>query len=116
VARCRKKRVAVTWKKPSAKRNAANAGAKKLSPIDSTAKNKAQTNFTNPDAKIMNLSNKGSDYSHNDQAVLNGEEQIIEAAEVTSAANDKQQAVPIARTAPDNLDEAGIEEPKMASC
>jgi transposase len=87
---------------------------KEPAPIDPTPKDKAQTNFTDPEAKIMKQSNKGFDYSYNAQAVVDGEEQIIVAAEVTSAANDKQQAVPMAQAALDNLNAAGIERPKTA--
>jgi transposase len=87
---------------------------KEPAPIDPTPDDKAQTNFTDPEAKIMKQSNKGFDYSYNAQAVVDGEEQIIVAAEVTSAANDKQQAVPMAQAALDNLDAAGVERPKSA--
>ena len=75
---------------------------------------KAQTNFTDPEAKIMKQSNKGFDYSYNAQAVVDGADQIIVAAEVTSAANDKQQAVPMAQAALDNLNAAGIARPQGA--
>ena len=85
---------------------------KEPAPIDSTPEDKAQTNFTDPEAKIMKQSNKGFDYSYNAQAVVDSEAQIIVAAEVTSAANDKQQAVPMAQAALNNLDAAGIERPK----
>jgi transposase len=87
---------------------------KEPAPIDPTPKDKAQTNFTDPEARIMKQSNKGFDYSYNAQAVVDGEEQIIVAAEVTSAANDKQQAVPMAQAALDNLNAAQIERPKTA--
>jgi len=87
---------------------------KEPAPIDPTPEDKAQTNFTDPEAKIMKQSNKGFDYSYNAQAVVDAEEQIIVAAEVTSAANDKQQAVPMAQAALDNLNAAGIERPKAA--
>src|SRR5215469_7383920 len=60
-------------------------------PVKSSPEDKAQTNFTDPEAKIMKQSNKGFDYSYNAQAVVDGAEQIIVAAEVTRAANDKQQ-------------------------
>jgi transposase len=83
-------------------------------PIDLTPEDTAQTNFTDPAAKIMKQSNKGFDYSYNAQAVVDGEEQIIVAAEVTNQANDKQQGVPMARAALDNLAAAGIEQPKAA--
>ena len=58
---------------------------KEPAPIDPTPEDKAQTNFTDPEAKIMKQSNKGFDYSYNAQAVVDGEDQIIVAAEVTNA-------------------------------
>jgi transposase len=82
--------------------------------IDPTPADKAQTNFTDAEAKIMKQSNKGFDYSYNAQAVVDGADQIIVAAEVTNQANDKQQAVPMARAALDNLAAAEIERPKAA--
>jgi transposase len=87
---------------------------KEPAPIDPTPEAKAQTNFTDPEAKIMKQSNKGFDYSYNAQAVVDGAEQIIVAAEVTNQANDKQQGVPMARAALDNVTTAGIERPKAA--
>ncbi len=76
---------------------------------------KAQTNFTDPEAKIMKQSNKGFDYAFNAQAVVDSEAQIIVSAGVTTQANDKQQAVPMAQAALDNLDAAGIEKPEEAN-
>jgi transposase len=83
-------------------------------PIDSTPEDKAQTNFTDPEAKIMKQSNKGFDYAYNAQAVVDGEAQIIVAAQVTRQANDKQQAAPMAQAAVNNLDAAGIARPTAA--
>jgi transposase len=80
-------------------------------PIDPTPKEKAQTNFTDSEAKIMKQSNKGFDYSYNAQAVVDGANQIIVAAEVTRATNDKQQAVPMAQATLNNLNTAGIKRP-----
>jgi transposase len=85
---------------------------KEPAPVDPTPEEKAQTNFTDPEAKIMKQSNKGFDYSYNAQAVVDGANQIIVAAEVTRAANDKQQAVPMAQAALANLEAAGIQRPK----
>ncbi len=85
---------------------------KEPAPVDSNPEEKAQTNFTDPEAKIMKQSNKGFDYSYNAQAVVDSTEQIIVAAEVTSEANDKQQAVPMAQAALNNLNAAGIERPR----
>src|SRR3954471_21614657 len=83
-------------------------------PIDPTPEDKAQTNFTDAESKIMKQSNKGFDYSYNAQAVVDGEEQIIVAAFATNAANDKGQAVPMAQAALENLKAAGIERPTAA--
>jgi hypothetical protein len=85
---------------------------KEPAPVDATPEAKAQTNFTDPESKIMKQSNKGFDYSYNAQAVVDGANQIIVAAEVTPAANDKQQAVPMAQAALENLEAAGIERPR----
>ena len=85
---------------------------KEPAPVDPTPDDKAQTNFTDPDARIMKRSNKGFDYCYNAQAVVDGEHQIIVAAETTAAANDKQQAVPLAQAAVANLAAAGIERPR----
>jgi transposase len=87
---------------------------KEPAPIDPTPEEKAQTNFTDPEAKIMKQSNKGFDYSFNAQAVVDSANQIIVAAEVTNQANDKKQAGPMARAALDNLEAAEIERPKTA--
>ena len=77
-------------------------------PIAETPKERAQTNFTDPDSKIMKTNNKGFDYCYNVQAAVDGEHQIIVAAETTNACNDKQQAAPMAQAALDNLQAAGI--------
>ena len=87
---------------------------KEPAPVDATPQDKAQTNFTDPEAKIMKQSNKGFDYSYNAQAVVDGQDQIIVAAEVTNQANDKQQGVPMARAALDNLTAAQIDRPQGA--
>ena len=88
---------------------------KEPAPVDPTPEAKAQTNFTDPEAKIMKQSNKGFDYSFNAQAVVDAEMQIIVAARVTTQANDKQQAVPMAQVAVENLKAAEIERPKDAN-
>jgi transposase len=78
-------------------------------PIKETPEAKEQTNFTDPDAQIMKTNNKGWDYCGNAQAAVDGEHQIIVAAEVTNESNDKQQAVPLAEATLENLEAAGIE-------
>jgi transposase len=83
-------------------------------PISETPEDKAQTNFTDPEAKIMKTSNKGFDYCFNAQAVVDEEHQIIVGAEVTPAANDKQQATPLVQATLANIAAAGIEKPQEA--
>ena len=87
---------------------------KEPAPVDATPEDRAQTNFTDPEAKIMKQSNKGFDYSSNAQAVVDAEDQIIVAAEVTNQANDKQQGVPMAQAALDNVKAAQIDRPPLA--
>src|SRR5262249_56916378 len=59
-------------------------------PISEEPEDSAQTNFTDPESKIMKVSNKGFDYCFNAQVVVDEEHQIILAAEVSAAANDQQ--------------------------
>jgi transposase len=80
-------------------------------PIDDTPDPKAQTNFTDPELKIMKTNNKGWDYCGNGQAVVDGKRQIILACDVVPDTNDKQQAAPMAQQALANLAAAGIERP-----
>ena len=78
-------------------------------PVDPTPKAMAQRNFTDPESKIMKVSNKGFDQCGNAQIVVN-EEHIILAANVTPQANDKQQVKPMVGEAQENLTAAGVEE------
>lgn len=89
-------------------------GGREPKPIDETPADKAQTNFTDPEAKIMKVSNKGFDYCYNAQVMVDEESQIIVAGDVTPKANDKQQATPLAKQTQENLAAAGIETPKQA--
>ncbi len=88
---------------------------KPAGPIVETPDDKAQTNFTDPELKMMKANNKGWDYCGNAQASVDGAFQIIVACEVTDAANDKQQAVPMAQATLENLDRAGIALPTDAA-
>jgi transposase len=80
-------------------------------PIDETPDAKAQSNFTDPELKIMKTNNKGWDYCGNAQVVVDDVCQIIVACDVTAASNDKEQAVPLAQAALANLERAGIARP-----
>jgi transposase len=59
-------------------------------------KPKAQRNFTDPESRIMKDGATGSfEQSYNAQIAVDGQAQIIVAATLTQAANDKQQLVPV---------------------
>ena len=66
---------------------------------------KAQTSFTDPDLKVMKQSNKGWDYSGNAQIGVDATCQIIVACYVTAAANDQQQAAPLAQATRTSLEQ-----------
>jgi hypothetical protein len=81
-------------------------------PIDDTPLDKAQTNFTDPELHIMQTNNKGWEYCGNAQVSVDGACQIILACDVTDAANDKQQAEPVAQATLATLTQAGIALPQ----
>jgi transposase len=84
-------------------------------PVEDKPDDKAQSNFTDPALHIMRTNNKGWDYCGNAQASVDGACQIILACDVTDAANDKQQAEPVAQATLATLSQAGLERPKDAS-
>ena len=90
-------------------RQASGEPVRQRKPVDPKPKPKDQRNFTDPESKIMKTSNKGFDQCGNGQAVGN-EEQIILAADVTDAANDKQQVEPLVEQTKQNIKSAGVEE------
>ena len=83
--------------------------------VHETPDDKAQMSFTDPELHIMQISNKGWDYCGNAQVSVDGACQIIVACDVTAAANDKQQAVPMAQVTAAYLAQAGIERPQDAA-
>ena len=92
-----------------------HAGGRPAAPIREVPDDKAQTNFTDPEMKIMPQNNKGWDYGGNAQVVVDDVCQIILACDVVIQTNDKQQAVPMAEQALAHLQAAGIERPRDAS-
>ena len=68
---------------------------------------KAQYNFTDPESKIMKVSNKGWDQCINTQVAVN-EHQIIVAADVTDETNDKKQVRPMVEQLKQNLAAVGV--------
>jgi transposase len=89
-----------------------HAGGRPAQPISEVPDDKAQTSFTDPELKIMKQANKSFEYSGNAQVVVDDVCQIIVAWDVVTDSNDKQQAVPMAQRALDNLEAAGIARPK----
>ena len=92
-----------------------HAGGRPPAPIREEPDDKAQTNFTDPELKIMQQNHKGWDYGGNAQAVVDDACQIIMACDVVIETNDKQQAVPMAEKALANLQAAGIARPSDAA-
>jgi len=64
-----------------------------------------QRNFTDPESRIMKMPTKAFDQAYNCQAVVDAESQIIVAEDVTDAANDKEQVVPMVEEIEANLGE-----------
>ena len=81
-------------------------------PVKDSPDDKAQSNFTEPELRIMRTNNKGWEYCGNAQASVDGTCQIILACDVTEASNDKQQAEPLAQATLATLTQAGLERPK----
>ena len=94
----------------AARRQAEGKGPPTKPPTEAVPEPKDQLNFTDPESRIMKVSNKGWDQCGNEQAVAN-EDQIILAADVTDQANDKRQAVPMVDQTLKNLETAGVEQP-----
>lgn len=76
-------------------------------PDAAVPKPKDQRNFTDPESKIMKMSNKGFDQCGNAQTVTN-EDQIIVSADVTDQANDVRQVEPMVKKTLENLDAIGV--------
>ncbi|RPI11651.1 MAG: IS1182 family transposase [Zetaproteobacteria bacterium] len=72
-------------------------------PTQATPKPKAQRNFTDPESRIMqDGATKSFVQAYNAQVAVDGTAQIIVAAAVTQAANDKQQLIPMLTAATAN--------------
>jgi transposase len=64
---------------------------------------KKQYNFTDPQSKIMKVSNKGWDQCVSAQAAVDSKNQIIVACDVTNETNDKQQFEPMLEKSQENV-------------
>ena len=76
-------------------------------PDKAVPKPKDQRNFTDPESKIMKVSNKGFDQCGNAQVVAD-ENQVILAADVTDHANDCRQVEPMLEQLKSNIETAGL--------
>src|ERR671917_1540505 len=93
----------------AARRQAEGKSPPEVPPAEAVPDPKDQINFTDPESRIMKVSNKGWDQCGNAQAVAN-EHQIILAADVTDQANDKLQVVPMVDQTRGNLEAAGVKD------
>jgi hypothetical protein len=81
-------------------------------PVEDTPEAKAQPNFTDPELHLMPTNHKGWAYCGHAQARVDGAYQMLLACDVTDAANDTQQAVPMAQAPLATLAQAGLERPQ----
>ena len=84
-------------------------------PVEERPNDKAQSHCTDPELPSMRTNNKGWEYGGKAQARVDGACQIIVACDVIEAANDTQQAEPMAQALLATLAQAGIERTKDAS-
>ena len=78
-------------------------GGGKRKAVKEVPDDKAQRNFTDCETSIMKVSNKGFDQCGNAQAVVDRENQVIVAADVTKEPNDKKQLKPMVKQAKQNV-------------
>jgi transposase len=77
-------------------------------PDQAVPNDKDQRNFTDPDSKIMKVSNKGFDQCGNAQ-IMTSEDQVILAADVTNQANDVRQVEPMVDLMQSNIAAAKLD-------
>jgi hypothetical protein len=83
---------------------------------DAKPDEKAQKNFTDPESRIMkDGATKSFEQSYNGQAAVDGQAQVIVAADVTQQANDKRQVQPMVSQMKENLGGA-VPESLTADC
>jgi transposase len=78
-------------------------GGRKPKPVCVIPADKKQYNFTDPESKIMKVSNKGWDQCANAQAAADSHKQIIVACDVSNETNDKQQFEPMLEKSQQNV-------------
>jgi hypothetical protein len=78
-------------------------GGRKLMPVSDIPADNKQYNFTDPESKIMKVSNKGWDQCANAQAAVDSHKQIIVACDVTTETDDKRQFEPMLDKTQENV-------------
>ncbi len=107
----RSRRLRVIQEAKAALDQAAREAAEQSGTGDGTPKPKAQRNFTDPDSRIMPDADKAFVQAYNAQLAVDAEHQVIVAADVVQATNDKRELIPMAET---TIDQVG-EVPKIFS-
>ena len=80
-------------RKPGQKRNPKGGGPYKREYGE--PEEKAQSNFTDPESRIMKTSSEGFQQSYNAQIAVEGDNQLVVAAAVTDNASDQGQLIPM---------------------
>ena len=80
-------------------------GGRRPKPVSDIPADNKQYNFTDPESKIMKVSNKGWDQCANAQATVDSHKQITVACDVTNQTNDKQQFEPMLEKTQRNIGE-----------
>lgn len=91
-----------------AKAAALEAGADDQEAEETEPVPKAQRNFTDPESRIMLSSDKAFVQAYNAQAAVDHGSQVIVAADVVQASNDKGQLVPMVELTCENLEETPL--------
>lgn len=101
----RASRLRVIQEAKAALEKAARKAAEESGQGDGTPKPKAQRNFTDPDSRIMLDSDKAFVQAYNAQLAVDAEHQVIVAAEVLQATNDKRALIPMVEATIDQVGE-----------
>lgn len=78
-------------------------GGRRPKAVSDIPDDKKQYNFTDPESKIMKVSNKGWEQCVSAQAAVDSKKQIIVACDVTDQTNDKQQFEPMLEKTQENV-------------
>jgi transposase len=78
-------------------------GGRRLKPVSDIPADNKQYSFTDPESKIMKVSNKGWEQCSNAQAAVDSHKQIIVACDVTDETNDKRQFEPMLEKSQENV-------------